>query len=167
MIITYLKENEQVISIIDGFPRVWEENNQLLIEGGLCPLLNNLTKSGWGYYKDKYIERQHDEHETELPLYMDSLDLEPMDANDLPASEHPAKLIAINPSLAKPATVRRWHLGRSYDFNCLVSQSVKDQFQAGDIQMGDWFVVSFLDENPDGNGERNVAIIDYKIYKSW
>jgi len=75
MIVTYLKENGQVISIVEGFPKVWEENNQLLIENGVCPLLNNLTKAGWGYYEDKPIERQYDEEGMELPLYMKDLDL--------------------------------------------------------------------------------------------
>ena len=78
MIITFLKENGLVISIVMGFPKVWEEDNQLLIENGLCPLLNDLTKSGWGYYEDKYIEREYDEYETELPLYMKDLDLKPV-----------------------------------------------------------------------------------------
>lgn len=78
MIVTYLKENELVISIVMSFPKVWEENNQLLIEDGRCPLLNNLTKTGWGYYKDKYIERQYDENDNEFPLYMKDLDLTPV-----------------------------------------------------------------------------------------
>lgn len=75
MIVTYLKENEQVVSIIQGFPKVREEDNQLLIENGLHPVLNNLTKAGWGYYEDKRIERHYDENETELPLYLKNLDL--------------------------------------------------------------------------------------------
>lgn len=88
-----------------------------------------------------------------------------VDAEGLPDSEHPAKLLAVNPALAKPATVRRWHKGRSFDIPCLVSQTIKDQYQAGDVQIGDWVVVSFLDEID--TGERDVAIIDYKVFKSW
>lgn len=166
MIVTYLKENGQVISIVQGFPKVEEVNNQLLIEGGSCPLLNDLTKAGWGYYKDKRIERQYDENEMELLLYVDDLDLEPMDADDLPVSEHIGKLISVNPAQAKPAIVRRKFMGESYDINCLVTQSVAELYQAEQIQIGDYVLVSFIEEIPDTE-EKLVAIVTDKIYKSW
>lgn len=75
MIVTYLKENEQVVSIIEGFPKVWEDNNELVIENGSHPVLNDLTKAAWGYYEDKQIERQYDENDIELPLYLKDLGL--------------------------------------------------------------------------------------------
>jgi len=78
MVITYLRESGLVISITEGFPKVWEEKNQLLIEGGICPLLNDLSKSGWGYYEDERIERKYSEDLIELPLYMKDLDLKPV-----------------------------------------------------------------------------------------
>lgn len=166
MIITYLKENGQVISVIQGLPYVWEENNQLLIEGGLRPLLNNLTKTGWGYYKDKHIERQLDEEENELPLYINDLNLEPITVDDLSKSEHIGKLIAVNPSNAKPAIVRRRFYGQDYDTKCLVTQSVAELFQAGKIEINDFVLVSFIVEIPNTT-ERKVAIVTDKVYKSW
>lgn len=166
MIVTYLKESGQVVSIIQGFPRVWERNNQLLIEDGLHPLLNDLSKAGWGYYKDKYIERQYDEEGMELPLYMDDLDVEPITAVDLPSSEHIGKLISVDSSLAKPAVVRRRFYGQNYDVKCLVTQSVAELYQNGALQVGDYVLVSFIEEIPDTE-ERLIAIITDKVYKSW
>ena len=83
-----------------------------------------------------------------------------------PTSEHIGKLISVNTSVAKPATIRRKYMGETYDVSCFVTQSVKDQFQAGDIQINDYVLVSFIDENPNGT-EKNVAILTDKVYKSW
>lgn len=87
MLITYLKENGYVMAIIQGFPVVEEVNNQLLMENGTCPLLNDLTKTGWGFYKDKRIVKEMGEDETELPLYMKDLDLEPVAERPLSLKE--------------------------------------------------------------------------------
>ena len=165
MIVTYWKQDERVISIIMGFPTVWEENNQLLIEDGICPLLNDLTKSGWGIYKDKDIQRDDDKGNS-IIWHLGELELEHITIDDLPVSEHIGKLIAVNPSLAKPATVRRRFMGENYDVSCLVTQSVAELFQQGDIQIGDYVLVSFIEEIPNET-ERNVAIVTDKVYKSW
>jgi len=165
MIVTYWKQDERVISIIMGFSTVWEENNQLLIEDGICPLLNDLTKSGWGIYKDKDIQRDDDKGNS-IIWHLGELELEHITIDDLPVSEHIGKLIAVNPSLAKPATVRRRFMGENYDVSCLVTQSVAELFQQGDIQIGDYVLVSFIEETPNGT-ERNVAIVTDKVYKSW
>lgn len=164
MLLTYLN-NGLVVSVIEGFPVVWEENNQLIIDGGDSPLLNDLTKAGWGYYKDKKVW-EYDEEGIELPVYIDDLMLEPMDSNDLPHSEHIGKLISVNPSLSKPATVRRRFHGVNYDVQCLVSQTAVSQFQNNELEIGDFVKVSFVSEIPDTE-EINVAILEYKIYKSW
>jgi len=91
-----------------------------------------------------------------------------MDANDLPTSEHPAKLIAVNPALAKPATVRRWHKGIAYDVNCLVSQNIVDMWLANpkELNIGDWVLVSFLDELT-ATDEKHIAIVTDRIFESW
>lgn len=166
MIVTYLKANGQVVSIIQGFPTVQEVNNQLLIEGGLRPLLNDLTEAGWGYYKDKQIIRELDEDETELPIYIADLDLESITAEDLPKSEHIGMLMSVTSANAKPAVIRRRFLGQNYDTNCLVTQSVAELYQAGKIQVGDFVLVSFIEEIPNTE-ERLIAIVTDKIYKSW
>ena len=91
-----------------------------------------------------------------------------VDAEGLPDSEHPAKLIAVNPALAKPATVRRWHGGIAYDVNCLVSQNIVDMWLANpkELNIGDWVLVSFLDELT-ATDEKHIAIVTDKIFESW
>lgn len=166
MVITYLKADEMVVSIIEGFPHVWEDSNQLLIEDGERPLLNDLTKAGWSYYKDERVERQYDENGDELPLYLSDLMLDPVTADDLPKSEHIGKLTAVDVSKIKLATVtRRWY-GVNYDVQCLATQSVKELYQSGDIQIGDFVLVSFIEEIPNET-ERNIAIVTDKVYQSW
>lgn len=179
MIITYLKANGQVVSIIQGFPIVQEVNNQLLIEDGRCPLLNDLTKAGWGYYKDKLIERTYDDEENELPLYMYDLDLEPMDADDLPKSMHVAALTGVNMVNGSPrGTVVRKYLGENYTIeNCRVSQTAYDNYQAGKIKVYDtsyglndpenkdsFVLVYFISENPYDE-EIEIPVIVGKVVK--
>ena len=167
MIVTYWKQDERVISIIMGFPKVWEENNQLLIEDGICPLLNDLTKSGWGIYKDKDIQRDDDKGNS-IIWHLDELELEHITIDELPVSEHIGKLIAVNPSLAKPATIRRRFMGKDYDINCLVTQNIVNMWTSSPklINIDDFVLVSFIDEIPNET-ERNVAIVTDKVYKSW
>jgi len=118
MIVLYLKENNQFLQAIKGFPEVKEKDNK------------------------------------------------PISAGDLPHSEHIAKLKAVNASQAKPAIVTRRFMGQNYDVNCLVTQSVKELYQAGSIQVGDYVLVSFIEEIPD-TVEKHIAIITDKVFKSW
>jgi len=158
MIVTYLRKNEQVVSIIKGFPQVWEENNQLLIEGGMCPLLNDLTQAGWGYYEDKIIERRYDEEDNEIPVYMADLNLTPV-LSSPPRSTHVSVLTAVNPSNVRPATIKRTWNGQDYFFDCFVTQTVADEYVSGKIKLGDYVLVHF-----DDIGEQCVTA---KVFKSW
>jgi len=88
------------------------------------------------------------------------------EVDELPRSKHIGKLIAVDTSRKKPATVRRRFLGKNYDVQCLVSDPVKDQYVAGTIQLGDYVAVDFIDEIPN-TVERHVAIVAYKVFKSW
>lgn len=97
---------------------------------------------------------------------MAELDLQAVTAADLPHSEHIAKLIAVNATASRPATIRRRYMGVDYDIKCLVSQTVRDQYVAGTIQLGDFVVVSFIEEIPNGT-ERHVAVVMVKIFNSW
>jgi len=156
MIITYLNDG-QVVSIIEGFPKVWEENNQLLIEGGMCPLLNDLTKASWGYYEDKSI-RQYDEEGNEIPIYIADLDLTPVIPQPS-RSTHVSVLTAVNASAVRPATIKRVWEGNDYFFDCFVTQTVRDEYIAGKIVIGDFVLVHF-----DAVGEQCVTA---KVFKSW
>ena len=94
------------------------------------------------------------------------LNLTPPTADDLPHSQHIGKLVNVNPSLARPATVtRKWH-GMTFDIQCLVSQTVVDMWIADTLNIGDYVVVSFIDEIPDSE-EVNLAIVVDKVYDSW
>lgn len=84
----------------------------------------------------------------------------------LPTSEHIGKLMAVNTALAKPATVRRRRYGVNYDFQCLVTESIKNMWLAGDLSVGDYIVVSFIEEIPETE-EKLVPIITGKVFKSW
>ena len=172
MIVTYLN-NEQVVSIIEGFPKVWEENTQLLIEGGMCPLLNDLTKASWGYYADKPIQRQYDEDGMKLPLYLSDLDLSPMTAADLPRSMHIAALTAVDVPSKKGTVVRKW-MGENYTYTgCYVSLQALEAYAAGKIKLfnnafginapqnADSFVlVYFVSENPYDESLEIPVIVD-------
>jgi len=99
---------------------------------------------------------------------IDSLNLVDFTADDLPHSEHIGKLISVNPSLAKPATVRRRFLGQNYDIQCLVSQAIVNMWTANpkEVDVGDYVLVSFIEETPNET-ERNVAIVTDKVFQSW
>lgn len=94
------------------------------------------------------------------------LNLQPLGGAELPKSQHIGKLTAVNPALAKPATVTRKYMGQLYDVQCLVSQTVVDMWLAGTLQVGDYVVVSYIDENPD-TAELSIAIVVDKVYESW
>ena len=99
---------------------------------------------------------------------IDSLNLVDFTVADLPISEHIGKLIAVNPSQAKPATVRRRFLGKNYDVNYLVTQNIVNMWASNPKQLNidDFVLVSFIEEMPNET-ERNIAIVTAKIYKSW
>lgn len=88
------------------------------------------------------------------------------DQYGLPKSQHIAKVAGINPDNAKPVTVTRKHNGVLYYYNCFVTQSVADQFTSGDVGVGDYVVISYISEYPDGE-ERDITIVTDKVYKSW
>lgn len=120
----------------------------------------------YDYYKWKEITLIYDEEGFEIPQYMADLDLEPMDASGLPRSQHIGVLKAVNPALAKPATVTRRYHGVNYEVQCLVSQSVVDMWQTGKLEVGDYVIVSFIDEIPN-TAEFNLAIVVDKVFPSW
>ena len=57
-------------------------------------------------------------------------------------------------------------MGTVYDIPCLVSQSVVNLYIAGQVKVGDYVIVSFIDEHPYTQ-ERSIAIVVDKVYKSW
>ncbi len=120
----------------------------------------------YDFFKYKKIKVQRDDQGHNLPIYMYDLNLKPMSGMELPKSQHIGILKAVNPALAKPATVTRTYYGVDYDVQCFVSQSVVDMWQSNDLEVGDYVVVSFITEAP-GTTEINIAIVVDKVYPSW
>ena len=76
-----------------------------------------------------------------------------------PISTHISIIDAINTDETKPVRIKRVWEGRDYFYDCLVTQSIKDQFIAGDIVVGDYVIVHFDD--------REEQIVMEKVFKSW
>lgn len=76
-----------------------------------------------------------------------------------PRSTHVSILQAVNPTKARPAKVKRTWQGIDYFYDCLVIQTVKDEYVAGKIKIGDYVLVHF-----DEMGEQ---IVTAKVFKSW
>ena len=85
-------------------------------------------------------------------------ELEDQDALTTP---HWAQIDSFNPSLAKPIQVTRTWQGRSLQTRCFVTQAIKDAFQAGDLAVGDFVLVLFVD------GDRDLPLAVSKILKTW
>lgn len=76
-----------------------------------------------------------------------------------PHSTHISIIEAIDPTKARPVRIKRTWEGKDYFYDCFASQSVKDQYVAGDVKVGDYVVAFWSDI-----GEQ---IVTAKVYKSW
>ena len=76
-----------------------------------------------------------------------------------PLSTHISTIDAIDTSKARPVRVKRVWEGKDYFYDCLVTESVKDQHMAGDVKVGDYVIVFW-----DDMGEQ---IVTGKVFKSW
>jgi len=76
-----------------------------------------------------------------------------------PMSTYISTIDAIDTAKARPVRIKRVWQGKDYFYDCLVTQSVKDQYVAGDISVGDYVLVHF-----DDTGEQ---VVTAKVFKSW
>ena len=160
MIVLYLKDNNQFLQAIKGFPEVMEVDNKLCFTNGTV-IINDLTKAGYREYPDQMFTIPIDEAGTELPITLEELNLRDFTVEDLPASQHLARIKDIDVTRPKPITVIRDFAGQEFDFPCVVTESIKDQYLAGDINVGDIVIVSYCEERIGD------AIVTNKVYKSW
>lgn len=72
-----------------------------------------------------------------------------------------AKVKGFNVGAEKPLTVERTYRDKTYTIDCYVTTQIKDEYQAGTLQVGDFVLVSFIDGDPD----KTCAIL--KVYKTW
>jgi len=80
---------------------------------------------------------------------------------NLPCSIHFCVLKSVNIGNARPATVAREHGDLECDIDCFITESIKDQYQAGDIQVGDYMLMAYDNLQPDK------PVLVAKIFKSW
>jgi len=140
--------------IIDNGDGTWDVYSPQFTAGGV-----NQAYIDYDYYHYEPIPYGYNGTVT-------ALSLAPPTAEDLPHSQHIGRLDAVNPALAKPATItRKWH-GMTFQVQCLVSQSVVDMWVADTLDVGDFVIVSFIDEHPNET-ELNLAIVVDKVYESW
>ncbi len=76
-----------------------------------------------------------------------------------PASTHLATLISVS-ATTRPARVKRVWQGKDYFYDCYVSQTVRDEFIADKILIGDYVLVHF-------DNELKEQIVTAKVFKSW
>lgn len=74
---------------------------------------------------------------------------------------HWAIVDSFNTGEEKPMRVKRTIGGYEYQVDCYVTETVKDQYLAGDVAVGDFVLVHFLDDDP------NRAVVFAKVYRSW
>ena len=100
-----------------------------------------------------------------LEAWLMKADLSGLEANpnyiepEPPLSTYISTIKAIDTAKARPVKVKRVWEGKDYFYDCLVTESVKDQYVAGDVAVGDYVIVHF-----DDIGEQ---IVTAKIFKSW
>ena len=76
-------------------------------------------------------------------------------------STHWGRVDSFHPGEVKPMRVKRTWNGVTYLVDCYVTETVKDQYQAGGIVTGDFVLVHFLED------DANRAIVIAKVYKTW
>jgi len=76
-----------------------------------------------------------------------------------PRSSHISTLEAVDPTKARPARVKRVWNSKNYYYDCFATQTVRDEFIAAKIVIGDYVIVHF-----DDVGEQ---IVMAKVFKSW
>lgn len=98
--------------------------------------------------EQRYIDGNH-------LLFTDEPYVEP----EPPHSTYISTIDAIDTTKVRPVRVKRVWEGKDYFYNCFVTESVKDQYVAGDAKVGDYIIVHF-----DDIGEQ---IVTGKVFKSW
>jgi len=125
---------------------------------------------GYGFYKYEIIppERFTVIGGGIVPIAwkLNELNLEPIEPEDLPHSQHIAQLTGVDVSRSKPLEVTRRFHGVEYTENCFVSQSVIAMYLNSQIQIGDYVIVSYISETPNQEAYELPIVVD-KVYQSW
>ncbi len=88
------------------------------------------------------------------------IELKPTWKPPLTATRHWARVKSFQ-AAEKPIVVTREFMGQQYDVACYASQDLKDAYDAGNLQLGDYVIVDFID------GDISKPFASQKVYKSW
>ena len=150
----YLWWCDLTADIIDNGDGSWDVYSPQVVAKGV-----KQAYVDYGYYKYEPIPHGYNGTVTDLGLV-------PPTADDLPHSQHIGKLVNVDVNEDYPATVRRKWRGMVFDIQCLVSDTAVALWQADRLNVGDYVIVSFIDEIIDSE-ELNLAIVVDKVYDSW
>ena len=86
-----------------------------------------------------------------LEVKVDDLEerVEKLEPSTPPLCTHWAIIDTINIAEEKPVRVKRTWEGKEYSVNCYVTEGVKDQYLAGNLAIGDYVLVEFLEDRAD------------------
>jgi len=91
----------------------------------------------------------------------DAIDLNPAYKPPAPKATYWARIAAFSPSADQPLRIRRTYRGHTYDAWAYVTQDIVDAYQAGNLSIGDYVLVLFVDHDP------NKLIATQKVSNSW
>ena len=78
-----------------------------------------------------------------------------------PLCTHWARVGSFDIGQEKPIRVTRVWDEKEYSVNCFVTEAVKDQYLSGDISIGDYVLVEFLEDRADR------AVVFAKVLETW
>ena len=124
--------------------------------------INNKTTTVESYSHNLDVEGAVEITEAEFNGFIASL---PVVIPEPPRSGHPAQLVSVTPTVARPARVKRIWNSKECFYDCLATETVIAEYQAGKIAIGDYLWVEFLNPSEDiGGGEQ---IVIGKVRKTW
>ncbi len=141
---------EKATKIVTAWRSEGRQDMRPVRDGEAMIMLNILPPSNKGASVRDYL---YDEATGTLQLNSVFTPPEP------PRSTHISTIDAIDTTKARPVRIKWVWEGRDYFYDCLVTESVKDQYVAGDVIVGDYVIVHF-----DDIGEQ---IVTAKVFKSW
>ena len=168
MLVLYLRDGNYFFSVITGTHDFRVEGDSLYVDdqdGRVC----DVNKVGWGLHPEQRIEvpTEWDEEmqmDVEIPITMAELNLRDFTAEDLPRSAHFARLDAVHPSDILKAEASRYYNDQWFGgIRCLVTLSVMQSYQAGDIVIGDYVWVYYTNDPRPGHEHEEVPIVIDKV----
>jgi len=168
MVVIYLTTGKYLQSFIYEPDMILEEYGDKLYLNGEV-IVNNLNEVNWTFFQYQPIEVPFevvDGVEVPLDITMGELGLSFITADSLPHSQHIAIVKSIDPQRAKPVTVTRRWIRENYDENCLISESIWQLYILGKVGVGDYVIVSFIEEHPNSQ-ELNIPVVVDMVKVTW